>query len=71
MNVRNLSGGFLWMMLVIIMVVVVSKLLGCGLGVCIGGMSLRELFLLGVGMVLWGEVGFIVVILGFIYNLID
>ena len=70
-NVRNLSGGLLWMTLAIIMVAVASKLLGCGLGARIGGMSPRESLLLGAGMVSRGEVGLIVATLGLTHNLID
>ena len=70
-NVRNLSGGLLWMTLAIIVVAVVSKLLGCGLGARIGGMSPRESLQLGAGMVSRGEVGLIVATLGLTHNLID
>ena len=38
-NARNLSGNLLWMTLAIIVVAVISKLLGCGLGARMGGMK--------------------------------
>ena len=53
------------------MLPVASKLLGCGLGARIGGMSPRESLLLGAGMVSRGEVGLIVATLGLTHNLID
>ncbi len=70
-NVRNLSGGMVWMTLVIIVVAVASKLLGCGLGARMGGMSPRESIQLGAGMISRGEVGLIVATLGLTHHLIS
>jgi Kef-type K+ transport system membrane component KefB len=70
-NARNLSGDMLWMTLAIIVVAVASKLLGCGLGARMGGMSPRESLQLGAGMVSRGEVGLIVATLGLTHQLIN
>jgi len=70
-NARNLSGGLLWMTLAIIVVAVASKLLGCGLGARIGGMSPRQSLQLGAGMISRGEVGLIVATLGLTHHLIS
>ncbi|MBK9051305.1 MAG: cation:proton antiporter [Chloroflexi bacterium] len=53
-------GDGLWLALVITVVAVISKILGCGLGGYWGGLSRRESLQLGIGMVSRGEVGLIV-----------
>jgi len=70
-NARNLSGNLLWMTLAIIVVAVISKLLGCGLGARMGGMKREESLLLGAGMISRGEVGLIVATLGLTHHLIS
>jgi Kef-type K+ transport system membrane component KefB len=53
-------GGAWLLALVLTIVAVVSKIIGCGLGGRVGGLSNREALQLGVGMVSRGEVGLIV-----------
>jgi len=63
-NGRALGLGGLPFALLIIVVAVVSKVLGCGLGARLGGFSNGEALRLGVGMTSRGEVGLIVATVG-------
>jgi Kef-type K+ transport system membrane component KefB len=63
-DVRLLGGSLIGFALVVCVVAVVSKLVGCGLGARLGGMSGREALQIGVGMVSRGEVGLIVATVG-------
>lgn len=59
-DARGLSWGDLVIALVVILVAVISKIFGAGLGARLGGFSNRESLQLGAGMVSRGEVGLIV-----------
>jgi Kef-type K+ transport system membrane component KefB len=59
-NARGLGWSDLLLALAIIIVAVVSKVVGAGLGALWGGFSNRESLQLGVGMISRGEVGLIV-----------
>jgi Kef-type K+ transport system membrane component KefB len=50
--------------LVIVVVAVLSKIVGCGVGARLGGLSRGEALRLGVGMTSRGEVGLIVATVG-------
>jgi len=63
-NIRDLESNAIWLTLVIILVAVVSKFLGAGLGARLGGFKWRESWQLGAGMVSRGEVGLIVANVG-------
>ncbi|MEW6093497.1 MAG: cation:proton antiporter [Chloroflexota bacterium] len=63
-NLRELQLSALWLTLVIILVAIVSKLVGAGLGAKLGGFSWRESWQLGAGMISRGEVGLIVANVG-------
>lgn len=63
-NVRLLSPQDLLFALLLVLVAVVSKVLGCGLGARLGGFGNREAFRVGLGMVSRGEVGLIVATVG-------
>jgi len=63
-DVRQLTGDGILMMLVITAVAIISKIVGCGLGGWLGGLTGREALQLGVGMMSRGEVGLIVVSVG-------
>ncbi|MFQ5419222.1 MAG: cation:proton antiporter, partial [Anaerolineae bacterium] len=54
------GSGTLWFALDITLIAVLSKLAGSGLGTRLGGLSGRESWQLGIGMVSRGEVGLIV-----------
>jgi Kef-type K+ transport system membrane component KefB len=59
-NARALGPGGLPFTLVMVVVAVVSKVIGCGLGARLGGLSNRDALRLGIGMTSRGEVGLIV-----------
>jgi Kef-type K+ transport system membrane component KefB len=63
-NLREVDPGVLLLLLVIIIIGVVGKILGSGLGARLGGFSWRESLQLGTGMVSRGEVGLIVASIG-------
>ncbi len=69
-NARALGLGGLPFALLIIVVAVLSKVLGCGLGARLGGFSNGEALRLGVGMASRGEVGLIVASVGLSAGLI-
>jgi Kef-type K+ transport system membrane component KefB len=59
-NLRAISGDAWVFALVITVVAIVSKIIGCGFGALLGGFSREEALRLGIGMVSRGEVGLIV-----------
>jgi Kef-type K+ transport system membrane component KefB len=63
-NARLLDGSLAWFTLLICAVAIVSKLIGCGLGARLAGMSARESVQVGTGMISRGEVGLIVASVG-------
>jgi Kef-type K+ transport system membrane component KefB len=69
-NARALGLEGLPFTLVIIVVAVISKVIGCGIGAWLGGFSPRDALRVGVGMSSRGEVGLIVGTVGLSANLI-
>ena len=63
-NVRALQTEAYWMALVIIVIAVLGKWIGSGLGARMGGLSTLESTQLGAGMISRGEVGLIAVSIG-------
>jgi Kef-type K+ transport system membrane component KefB len=63
-NLRELHIGVLWLTLVIIVVAIVSKFFGAGLGAKLAGFSWQESWQLGAGMISRGEVGLILANVG-------
>lgn len=63
-NGRDLIGPGFWVTLSLVIVAVVGKVLGAGLGAMWSGFSRREALQLGVGMMSRGEVGLIVASVG-------
>jgi Kef-type K+ transport system membrane component KefB len=59
-NLLAVSGNAIWFAVILVLVAVISKVLGSGLGARMGGFTLRESIQLGIGMVSRGEVGLIV-----------
>ncbi len=59
-NIRNLDASIIPLALVLIVVAIVSKIVGSGLGARLGGFSNRQALRVGVGMISRGEVGLIV-----------
>jgi len=69
-NGRALSGEDLLFTLAIVVIAVLSKIIGCGLGARLSGFSNREALRVGIGMVSRGEVGLIVAAVGLSSGLI-
>jgi Kef-type K+ transport system membrane component KefB len=55
-----LRGNLVWLALLIVIVAIASKIVGCSLGAWAGGFGRAEALRLGVGMISRGEVGLIV-----------
>ncbi|MGB2695589.1 MAG: cation:proton antiporter, partial [Dehalococcoidia bacterium] len=67
----DLQGSDILFLLVICIVAVIGKLLGCGLGAYIAGENIQSSLQIGTGMISRGEVGLIVASVGLANNLID
>lgn len=63
-NARHLAGG-IGFFLLLLLIAIVGKIAGCGLGALGSGFSRRESLVVGVGMIPRGEVGLITASLGF------
>jgi Kef-type K+ transport system membrane component KefB len=59
-DLRAISGSDWIFAIALTLVAIISKIIGCGLGGRLGGLSNREALQLGIGMVSRGEVGLIV-----------
>ncbi|MCA9923099.1 MAG: cation:proton antiporter [Anaerolineales bacterium] len=59
-DLTAVRGSAIWFAVVLVVIAVISKILGSGIGAQIGGFTLRESIQLGIGMVSRGEVGLIV-----------
>lgn len=70
-DMRALAGSGLAFAIVIALVAIVSKVIGCGLGARLGGMSWPQAGRVGLGMISRGEVGLIVATVGLKRGLID
>ena len=70
-NVRQVPIEGLIFLAAMLVVVVISKLLGAGLGGRFGGMTIRESVQLGFGMIPRGEVALIIAAIGITEGLID
>ncbi|MCC7165854.1 MAG: cation:proton antiporter [Anaerolineae bacterium] len=63
-NIREIDSAGLVFLVVLIIVAVVSKVIGSGLGARLGGFDLLPSFRVGLGMVSRGEVGLIITTIG-------
>lgn len=63
-NLRDVSGSFVWLLLMMTLIAVIGKIIGAGLGAKLSGLTNREALQLGVGMMSRGEVGLIVASVG-------
>lgn len=70
-NMRALSSNDLAFASVVIVIAIISKIVGCGLGAKAGGMAWGESFRVGVGMISRGEVGLIVASAGITSGIIS
>lgn len=69
-NARHLSGSILFFVLLLLMALV-GKVAGCGLGARLSGFSTRESTIVGIGMIPRGEVGLITASLGLAAGLVS
>jgi Kef-type K+ transport system membrane component KefB len=69
-NARQLQGGIAFFLL-LLLIAVVGKIVGCGLGVLFTGFTKREALVVGVGMIPRGEVGLITASLGLVAGLVS
>jgi Kef-type K+ transport system membrane component KefB len=65
-----LSLNLVWFILLLTVVAILSKLIGCGAPARLAGMSLKESLIVGVGMIPRGEVAMIVALIGLNQKLI-
>lgn len=70
-NLRQLDLSAAWLFLAVILVAILSKFLGAGLGARLGGFGWREAWQLGTGMISRGEVGLIVASVGISQGLVS
>ncbi len=63
-DIKTLLGKNFWLFLGLLVIAVIGKVLGCGLGARLGGYNSLEALQLGVGMMSRGEVGLIVASVG-------
>ncbi len=70
-DVRQLSESDIGLTILLCVVAIVSKILGCGIGARLGGMSWREALRVGTGMISRGEVGLIIAGVGLDAQLIQ
>ena len=70
-DVRQIAAGDLGLLAGFILVAVLSKIIGSGIGGLLGGLTLPESIRIGFGMVPRGEVVLIVATIGILENIID
>lgn len=70
-NLRQVQSSALWLTLALIVTAVFSKFVGAGLGARLGGLTWRESWQLGAGMISRGEVGLIVASVGIAQGLVS
>jgi Kef-type K+ transport system membrane component KefB len=70
-DARSIAGPSLMFLAVLLLVAVISKVIGSGLGARLGGFSGRRALRVGVGMVSRGEVGLIVASVGVSQGFVD
>ncbi len=64
MDLHQINPGYLLVMAGIVLIAVISKIIGAGLGAKFGGMTWLESLQIGIGMISRGEVGLIVAKIG-------
>ena len=71
MDLHVVNVNLIWFVLVLTVVAIATKLLGCGLPALFQRMSFKDALIVGLGMVPRGEVAMIVALIGLNQNLID
>jgi Kef-type K+ transport system membrane component KefB len=64
------SGGYLGFFAILLVVAIVGKIVGCGIGAGFAGFGKRDSFVVGIGMIPRGEVGLITASIGFAAGLV-
>jgi Kef-type K+ transport system membrane component KefB len=64
------SGGRLGFFLVLLLIAIAGKIVGCGMGASLAGFGKRDSFVVGLGMIPRGEVGLITASIGFSAGLV-
>ncbi len=64
MNLREISGSYIWMILIIVTLSIIGKILGAGLGAKLAGLPALDSVQMGIGMISRGEVGLIIAKIG-------
>lgn len=70
-NLNEVQINAIWLTLAIIVTAIATKFLGAGLGARLGGLTWREAWQLGAGMISRGEVGLIVASVGIVEGLVS
>lgn len=70
-NLREIPLNYIWTILLVILIAVAGKIIGCGLGAKLSKFNNQESLQLGVGMISRGEVGLIVANIGVANSLIN
>ncbi len=70
-NIRLMNTENLWFILALLIIAILSKILGSGIGGFLGDLSSRESIQLGAGMIPRGEVMLIVATVGLVEGIID
>ncbi|HAS27801.1 MAG TPA: cation:proton antiporter [Dehalococcoidia bacterium] len=71
MDVHYITLDIIWFVLVLTVVAIVTKIIGCGIPAKLYGMSWKDSSIVGVGMAPRGEVGMIIALIGLNQGLID
>ncbi|HAS04343.1 MAG TPA: cation:proton antiporter [Dehalococcoidia bacterium] len=71
MDVHYITLDIIWFVLVLTVVAIVTKFIGCGIPAKLYGMSWKDSSIVGVGMAPRGEVGMIIALIGLNQGLID
>ena len=70
-SLDGLGGDLVWFSIILLVIAIITKIIGCGLGAKFCGFTNRESIQVGVGMISRGEVALIVAQKGYDIGLID
>ncbi len=71
LDIHYITMNLVWFILVLTVVAILTKIIGCGLPARLYGMSWKDSSVVGVGMAPRGEVGMIIALIGLNQGLID
>lgn len=70
LDLHAVTPDLIWFVLILTVVAVITKVLGCGIPAKLQGINLKDSLIIGIGMVPRGEVAMIVALIGLNQNLI-